>query len=114
MPLDPEIKKNLETAVQDAQKCGIAQGMQKTLSMLENYGLIRSQIEPSLVGVHPSNRDGLGVVPHACHQLMEDIVSVGWDARQCHAICVDVPPGNSKVEQFNKEQLPAMDPLKLK
>ena len=122
MPLDPEIKKNLETAVQDAQKCGIVQGMQKTLSMLENYGLIRSQIiEPSLVGVHPSNRDGLGVVPHACHQLMEDIVSVGWDARQCHAICVDVPPGNSKVEQFNKEladssngQLPAMDPLKLK
>ena len=31
MPLDPEIKKNLETAVQDAQKCGIVQGMQKNL-----------------------------------------------------------------------------------
>ena len=55
-----------------------ARDAKKTLSMLENYGLIRSQIiEPSLVGVHPSNRDGLGVVPHACHQLMEDIVSVG-------------------------------------
>lgn len=122
MPLDPDIKKNLDAAVKDARNCGIVQGAQKTLSMLASYGLMRSQIiEPTLVGVHPSNRDGLGVVPHACHQLLEDIVSVGWDSRQCDAICVDVPPSNPAVFQFNKElhdssngQLPAMDPLKLK
>ena len=54
MPLDESVKKELTDAVQDAQKSGIVQGMQKVLALLSKHGLLQSQvIEPSLVGVHP-------------------------------------------------------------
>ena len=102
MPLDPTVKAELVAAVQEAQKTGIVQGMQRVLGKLANCGLIQSQvIEPGLIGVHPSNRDGMGLVPHSVHQLLEDIASVGFDARQCDPICTDVPPGNVIIETFN-------------
>lgn len=102
MPLDESVKKELTDAVQDAQKSGIVQGMQKVLALLSKHGLLQSQvIEPSLVGVHPSNRDGLGIVPHSVHQLLEDIASVGFDSRQCDPMCTDVAPGDREIERFN-------------
>ena len=102
MPLDESVKKELTDAVQDAQKSGIVQGMQKVLALLSKHGLLQSQvIEPSLVGVHPSNRDGLGIVPHSVHQLLEDIASVGFDSRQCDPMCTDVAPGDREIERLN-------------
>lgn len=102
MPLDDNVRKELHDAVQDAQKSGIVQGMQKTLALLSKHGLLQSQvIEPGLVGIHPSNRDGMGIVPHSVHQLLEDIASVGFDSRQCDPLCTDVPPGDRLIESFN-------------
>ena len=122
MPLDERAKKELTDAVQDAQKSGIVQGMQKVLGLLTKYGLVQSQvIEPGLVGIHPSNRDGMGIVPHSVHQLLEDIASVGFDSRQCDPLCMDVPPGDPLIERFNQQlvessqgTIPAIEPTKLK
>lgn len=116
------MRKELTDAVQDAQKSGIVQGMQKVLALLSKHGLLQSQvIEPGLVGIHPSNRDGLGIVPHSVHQLLEDIASVGFDSRQCDPLCTDVAPGDRLIERFNLQlaessqgTIPAIEANKLK
>lgn len=93
MALDPAVKKELEELVRDAEKAGIVVGMQRVLRKLQELRLLRvQQIEPAYIGCHDQNRDGYGLSPEACHQLLEDIASVGFDARQTDPICADIDP----------------------
>ena len=91
MPLDPAVKSELQAVVSEAQQTGIVVGMQKVLAKLSSSGLLRvQQIAPQFVGCHPLNRDGFGVSASHTHGLLGDICSVGFDAKQIDAICMDV------------------------
>ena len=91
MPLDPAVKSELQAVVSEAQQTGIVVGMQKVLAKLSSSGLLRvQQIAPQFVGCHPLNRDGFGVSATHTHGLLGDICSVGFDAKQIDAICMDV------------------------
>ena len=63
----------------------------KILGKLEKAGLAyRMRIPPSLVGVHPINRNGYGLSPVEVHALGSDIVKLGWSWQACaHAVCVE-------------------------
>ena len=103
MALDSATKSELEELVKSAQgKVGIVVGMQRLLTRLSQVGLMRTQtIEPGYIGCHVQNRDGFGIAPQACHQLLEDIVEVGFDPRECNPICCDVDRSDSTIFEFN-------------
>jgi hypothetical protein len=46
-------------------------------------------IKPDYVGIHPSNRDGLGVNALDVHALLSDIADVGFSADEVHAVCME-------------------------
>lgn len=72
-------------------------GLQKILRKLSALGLLRTQqIEPQHVGT-PLNRDGFGISAQQVHQLLDDIVSIGFDAREPNAICCDVDGSDDSV-----------------
>ena len=49
-----------------------------------------ANIHPSRVGVHPSNRYGVGVVASWVHSLISKIVGMGWSNHACAgAVCVE-------------------------
>ena len=62
------------------------------------------QINPRLVGFDPANRDQTGGSAADVVDLFADIMSVGWSWDMCaHACCVEVAPGDRKVEAFNQK-----------
>ena len=103
MPLDPAVKSELEELVKEAQgHSGIVVGMGKVMRKLADLGLMRyQQIEPSYIACHKLNRDGFGLSPQGVHQLLDDIVQVGWDSKETNPICVDVDPSDSTILDFN-------------
>ena len=52
---------------------------QKLVNILTDAGYVRHQVLlPDQVTVHPSNRDGVGLLVTDVHDLVEDIVETGW------------------------------------
>ena len=51
------------------------------------------QIQPHLVGVHPDNRDGMGVSGEKVHKLGANIADAGWSPEECFgATCFEDLP----------------------
>ena len=65
---------------------------QKELMLtLQKHKLVhRTRLLPAAVGPHPANRDGFGLSPRDCHNLLESILQVGFDSTQTSAVCVEV------------------------
>ena len=58
---------------------------------LQKHKLVhRTRLLPDAVGPHPANRDGFGLSPRDCHNLLESILQVGFDSTQTSAVCVEV------------------------
>jgi hypothetical protein len=59
----------------------------------------RSRLSPQRVGIHPCNRDGVGISEHDMHRLGQEIVGMGWSWSACaHAVCVE--DHGKVIEQF--------------
>ena len=82
-------------------------GLVKASSLIEERlheeGLTyRSQINPRMVGLDPCNRDGIGASVQEILPLAHSIAFAGFNWNLCsHAVCVEVSPHNSDVEDFN-------------
>ena len=71
------------------------------LQMLKESGqAVEIRLSPSIVGVHPANRDGLGVSPLDCHALLSDILDIGFSDYIPVAICVEA---NQAMKDYNAE-----------
>ena len=58
---------------------------------LQKHKLVhRTRLLPDAVGPHPANRDGFGLSPQDCHNLLESVLQVGFDVTQTSAVCVEV------------------------
>ena len=86
---DPVVQKLLESSGEDESR--IVMLVDKVLSILEgSHQAYRMQIPPSLVGIHPANRDGQGVIESEVHSLGAEIVAMGWSKLACKdAVCVE-------------------------
>ena len=102
MSIPQEAKEEIEACLKHEGQ--LVQAAHQLMSCLHNHQLCKVQrIPPEEIGVHPRNRDGFGVSPASCHQLLSNICQVGWsDSELGKAICCEIGQvGN--VLDFNKQ-----------
>ena len=65
------------------------------------------------VGVHPSNREGAGLVPIDVHDLLLRICLQGWSWKAVDALACEIPPTpeGAKWRDFNKKLIESSDGL---
>ena len=75
----------------DAQMVAIRD---QIISLLEKTGLMyTTTLHPTLVGVHPDNRYGDGVVPCNVHELAKNLFTNGFSFAECaQASAMEMPP----------------------
>lgn len=62
----------------------------------------RGQIKSQQLGVHPMNRDGLGIDNAHMQSLISGFCSMGWVAETTNGLCVEVKPSDGTVLDFNR------------
>ena len=93
--MDPVLVTSIKALLDEASS------KEKATQILQEGGHCwRSQISPTQVGVHPSNRDGLGVAVPEVLSLIQDILSVGFADQQYRAWCVELD-GQQEIRDFN-------------
>ena len=60
-----------------------------------------------LVGVHPDNRDGSGVLPSQVVELLSGIFALGWDEDEVKAVCTEIGMMQRAASVFNEELVAA-------
>ena len=64
---------------------------QQILELLRSEGHVqRLTLPPKCVGVHPANRDGMGISARDCHGLLDDIIAIGFVSNRVHAVATEV------------------------
>ena len=81
----------------------LSSAAEQITKVLLQHGLAYKQkIQPWHVGIHPQNRDGLGVSSNEVHSLISDILQVGFSWEEAsRSICVEVDPSDQKMKEFN-------------
>ncbi|CAE7466606.1 unnamed protein product [Symbiodinium sp. CCMP2592] len=92
MSLSHEVKVQLQSFLEEAADGEkMVKVVEATLDLLrKNHLLSTMKLEPKLVGVHPSNRDGYGVNPQDVLDLVDSIIDVGFVKGRVHAVGVEV------------------------
>ena len=96
-PLDDQIKSIIEAG----EGGNVVSACKQVLSLLKEHKVsYEARLSPNLVGVHPENRDGVGVLPSQVHTLLSDIVDLGFCEDVITAVCTESTPADRK---FNVE-----------
>ena len=92
MALLPHVAEELgRLAAQAERGDNLVKVTQDTLTVLkDNHLMHRMQLVPSLVGCHPVNRDGCGVSAVNCHELIDEIIDVGYVSDKIRAIGCEI------------------------
>ena len=92
MALLPHVAEELgRLAAQAERGDNVVKVVQDTLTVLkDNHLMHRMQLVPSLVGCHPVNRDGCGVSAVNCHELIDEIIDVGYVSDKIRAIGCEI------------------------
>lgn len=101
--IDTQIESVLTSVSQD--HIGVVAAADKLMALFKEAGLLREMhIHCTQVGFDPANRDGQGGSALGVLSLAHDIAMVGWSWEQVsHALCVEVTPGDTSVEDFNRK-----------
>ena len=85
-------------------RLGIVQAADRLEEFLEKEDLLYyMRIDCRAIGFDPSNRDKVGGNPLDVHALISAIKKAGWSAPAVsHATCVEIIPGDTTVEEFNR------------
>ncbi|CAE7330223.1 unnamed protein product [Symbiodinium sp. CCMP2592] len=105
MALTPELADKIEKVLAAATGGALVRSMERCYSMLMEAGLLYHQkVHSSFIGVHPSNRDGCGVSAKHVHELLADLVGLGWSTSEFRGLCVEVSDSErSDVFRWNQE-----------
>ena len=115
---DGEIKRILRIFADGAEEQGLLGLCRQLLAIFAAVGWLRKRFLPcDAVGVHPVNRDGLGVIAQDCYDLGGDILDAAWDDQECaSAICIEAKSDNPHILSFTRKavresngRLPAVD-----
>ena len=72
------------------------------MQVLRDNGLVSSmRLLPSAVGVHPKNRDGMGLNSSDVHTLLSNLLEVGFVSERTH--CVAIEPANDEELKWNQQ-----------
>ncbi|CAE7684490.1 unnamed protein product [Symbiodinium sp. CCMP2592] len=81
----------VETILAEASGGALSRSMERLYKLLSDSGLMYEQkINSKFIGVHTANRDGAGVSAKHVHDLLGDLVSLGWSQAEFRGICVEV------------------------
>ena len=97
--LCPRINELIERWDAGEMKVGVFAFQEHLLAVLEKAGFTdKRRIQVEHVGVHPANREGVGLVPVDVHDLLLAIASGGWSWSECReALAGEVPPGDEGI-----------------
>ena len=97
-----EVRDKIAEFIKRAEEGGHVQAMNSLFGFLKSENLLYEQrVIPALVHPHPSNRDGLGVLPRECHGLLSDIGDSGWSWKEVRAVACEVSDTDG-VMNFNQ------------
>ena len=104
---------SLVASVQGQEGLGLVGCVDQIIAELESMGWAHTQrLLPRQVGVHPLNRDGMGVNTDDVHGLGRDILAMGWSWLQvASAVCIEEEPGSEAIVKFNEELVAGCDNL---
>ena len=96
---DAEVCRLLRIAASDSSR--IVSVVDDIVDHLTDLGFVyRMRVLPAMMGVHPQNRDGLGINEADCHKLGADICALGWSSNACRdAIAIEDSP-SGHIETF--------------
>ena len=99
MAVSDELRCSVEKLMLQAEVSGgIVRATSAIFEILKEQSLAHQmRIRPMLMHVHPLNRDGAGINASECHGLLDDILSLGWDWSQTHAVGIEV--ASTKLEE---------------
>ena len=74
----------------------------QVMQVLRDNGLVTSmRLVPSAVGVHPKNRDGMGLNSSDVHTLLSNLLEVGFVSERTH--CVAIEPASDEELKWNQQ-----------
>lgn len=89
-----------------ANHSGLVKQLDSCLAILKKHSLVyQAQIHSSHIGVHESNRDGMGVSVDHIFDLAESVFTVGFSDKVGRRICIELPMGDTSADatrDFNK------------
>lgn len=105
-PLSDALKLRISELLDKAEHTSLVQSVRQILGELKTAGLAyEMKLLPRLVGTHPANRDGFGISPVAVHDLISSIFSLGFDHHEVRCLCVEVRPGDTSVNEYNRTMI---------
>ena len=103
MGLPSDLRDKIKELIDQTAGGQIVALSQKLMNLLTDAGYVRHQVLlPDQVTVHPSNRDGVGLLVTDVHDLVEDIVETGWSDSKVHGIAVDTGIRHHATNEFNR------------
>ena len=91
MSLTPELCTKIEGLLAEASGGSLVKSMERVYKLLKDAGLMYTQkVSSMFIGVHPANRDGVGVSARHVHDLLADLVSLGWSSAEFRGMCVEL------------------------
>ena len=104
MAITNEVKAEIMKHIIDAKSGNkLVSSVAAVVDVLEKNNLAyRQRIHSSQVGVHPHNRDGVGVSVSEVHSLIDDILAVGFSKEEAgKSICLEVDATDTQIRGFN-------------
>ena len=112
--LTPALVSQVDAFLATAESGNLVKSMRDLMSLLTSEGVVvPMRLKPGLVGVHPENRNGCGVNPGNCLQLLSNVYDVGFSYDEIRAVAVEATPEcidfNRKLVEASSGVLPAFD-----
>ena len=105
--IDAALKQKICTLLKDAQSGqGLLKNMNQIYGLLRSHGLMwQSLLHCRFLGVHESNRDGLGISPDHVHKLCVDIYEFGFVEGESRRMAVELHGANGEATKEYNEKL---------
>lgn len=93
--MTPEQRRELERLCALAEKGELVSSMAEAMEYMTGCNLAwKMVIKPSMLGVHPENRDGQGIDISHVQNLVVSVCQMGWNPSLTSPICIEVPPSD--------------------
>ncbi|CAJ1412726.1 unnamed protein product [Effrenium voratum] len=92
MVLTDDVKQSIGQLLAKAEAGdGLVKAGEQVLELLRGCNVVqRMRLPPKAVGIHPSNRDGLGINALDVHSLINDVLEVGFVPSLVHAVATEI------------------------
>lgn len=105
--MEPHHLAKIKEFIAAAEQGALAESMSQCMTFMQEAGLMVSMVlKPMLIGVHHSNRDGMGIDCNHLQTLISNISSLGYVAsgqQSFEKVCVELSddPDSDRTRDFN-------------